>query len=64
MNEQLSNTKREIGEITNDPQRFLVESLHVSGYSGALGNPLMAPLTALGKFDGSVIGKFYYVCFT
>jgi len=61
--EQLTLVKREIGEITNDPQRFLLESLHVSGYSGPLGNPLMAPEAVLEKIDGSVLGKFYSVSF-
>ena len=32
--EQLTLVEREIGEITNDPQRFLLETLHVSDYSG------------------------------
>lgn len=61
--EQLAHIKREIGEITNDPQRFLLESLQVSSYSGPLGSPLMAPEAVLEKIDGSVVGKFYYVSF-
>lgn len=53
---------KEIGEIAaKDPQQFLLESLHVTGYSGAMGNPLMASETALQRLDGSVIGKFYFV---
>ncbi|XP_020253228.1 mitochondrial-processing peptidase subunit alpha-like isoform X2 [Asparagus officinalis] len=62
--EQLAQVKREVGEVTNDPQKFLFEALHVSGYSGPLGNPLMAPESVLEKIDGSVIGKFHYENYT
>lgn len=59
--EQVAIAKKEIGEIAaKDPQQFLLESLHVTGYSGALGNPMMASETALQRLDGSVIGKFYF----
>lgn len=58
---QLTKVKSEIGEMTKDPQQFLLESLHLAGYSGALGNPLMAPEAALKRINGSIIGKFYYV---
>ncbi|KAJ0976689.1 hypothetical protein J5N97_012163 [Dioscorea zingiberensis] len=57
--EQLMQVKGEIGERTKDPQQFLLESLHLAGYSGALQNPLMAPEEALNRLDGSIIGKFY-----
>ncbi|KAG1369725.1 mitochondrial-processing peptidase subunit alpha [Cocos nucifera] len=62
--EQLTKVKGEIGEITKDPQQFLLESLHLAGYSGALGNPLMAPEAALERISGSIIGKFYYENYT
>eukprot|EP00268_Persea_americana_P045952 TRINITY_DN4709_c0_g1_i1.p1 TRINITY_DN4709_c0_g1~~TRINITY_DN4709_c0_g1_i1.p1 ORF type:complete len:513 (-),score=106.63 TRINITY_DN4709_c0_g1_i1:649-2187(-) len=57
--EQLVKIRREIGEISNNPQQFLLESLNSASYSGALGNPLMAPASALDRIDGSVINKFY-----
>ncbi|PKU79304.1 Mitochondrial-processing peptidase subunit alpha [Dendrobium catenatum] len=63
--EQVMNVKREIDEIVaKDPQQFLLESLHVAGYSGALGNPMMASETALQRLDGSVIGEFYFENYT
>lgn len=58
---QLVKIRREIGEISNNPQQFLLESLNSASYSGALGNPLMAPASALDRIDGSVINKFYNV---
>ncbi|KAG0457919.1 hypothetical protein HPP92_023076 [Vanilla planifolia] len=58
--EQLKHIRSEIGEIASkDPQQFLLESLHVAGYSGALGNPMVASEAALERIDGSVIRKFY-----
>lgn len=62
--EQLAKVKGETGEATKDPQQFLLESLHLAGYSGVLGNPLMAPEAALERINGSVIGKFYYENYT
>ena len=54
--------KSELRDISKDPQQFLIESLHLSGYSGALQNPLIAPAEALDRLDGSHIGDFYHVC--
>ncbi|XP_058091116.1 mitochondrial-processing peptidase subunit alpha-like isoform X1 [Magnolia sinica] len=62
--DQLAKVKTEIGETSNNPQQFLLESLHPTGFSGALGNPLMAPELVLEKIDGSVIEKFYYENYT
>ncbi|KAK1300561.1 Mitochondrial-processing peptidase subunit alpha [Acorus calamus] len=62
--EQVAKVKQEIEEISNDPQNFLLECLHSTGYSGALGNPLMAPKSALDKINGSIIEKFYYENYT
>ncbi|XP_058091122.1 mitochondrial-processing peptidase subunit alpha-like isoform X6 [Magnolia sinica] len=61
---KLAKVKTEIGETSNNPQQFLLESLHPTGFSGALGNPLMAPELVLEKIDGSVIEKFYYENYT
>ncbi|RWW56209.1 hypothetical protein BHE74_00037086 [Ensete ventricosum] len=55
--EQVNRTKWEIGDITKDPQQFLLDSLHLAGYSGALGKPLMAPESALERINGSKIRK-------
>ncbi|KAF3785783.1 Mitochondrial-processing peptidase subunit alpha [Nymphaea thermarum] len=57
--EQLTKVKREIGEISNNPQNFLLEALHPVGYSGALANSLMASESAIDRLDGSIIRKFF-----
>nr|CAD1838698.1 unnamed protein product [Ananas comosus var. bracteatus] len=62
--EQLAKVKEEVREMTKDPQKFLQESLHLVGYSGALGNPLVAPETALERIDDSVVRKFYFENYT
>ncbi|XP_072979854.1 mitochondrial-processing peptidase subunit alpha-like [Typha angustifolia] len=62
--EQLAIVKEEVREITKDPQKFLLESLHLAGYSGALGKSLLAPETSLEGLNGSIIGKFYFENYT
>nr|CAD1838696.1 unnamed protein product [Ananas comosus var. bracteatus] len=62
--EQLAKVKEEVREMTKDPQKFLQESLHLVGYSGALGNPLVAPETALERIDDSVVRTFYLENYT
>ncbi|CAD5165859.1 unnamed protein product [Musa acuminata subsp. malaccensis] len=62
--EQVNRIKWEIGDITKDPQQFLLDSLHLAGFSGALGKPLMAPESALERINGSKIGKFYQENYT
>lgn len=60
---QLIKVKGAIGEMSKDPQQFLIESLHHAAYSNALQNPLVAPEEALNRIDGSIIKKFYHVSF-
>ncbi|XP_068662709.1 mitochondrial-processing peptidase subunit alpha-like [Aristolochia californica] len=62
--EQVAKVKRESMEIANNPNQFLMEALNVTGYSGALGNPLIAPESSLDRIDGSVLAKFYYENYT
>lgn len=62
--EQLVKIRRELGEISNNPQHFLLELLNSTGYSGALGNPLMAPPSALDNICGSSVEKFYHENYT
>ncbi|KAF9602100.1 hypothetical protein IFM89_024867 [Coptis chinensis] len=52
---QLEKVKAEIAEIKNNPQGLLMEALHSAGYSGALANPLLAPESALGVLNGSIL---------
>ncbi|KAL5999991.1 hypothetical protein ACLOJK_034668 [Asimina triloba] len=62
--EQVAKVKAEIRETLNNPQQFLLEALHPTGFSGALGNPLMAPESALDQLDGSAIERFYIENYT
>ncbi|CAM6085386.1 unnamed protein product [Calypogeia fissa] len=56
--EQLHKVKAEIAEVANNPQSLLLEALHSAGYSGALGNPLLAPESALARLDSSKLAEF------
>ncbi|XP_020262921.1 mitochondrial-processing peptidase subunit alpha-like [Asparagus officinalis] len=58
VNEQLQKVKAEIGEISNNPQGLLLESLHSAGYSGALANPLMAPESAINRLNSDILEDF------
>ncbi|KAH7680745.1 Quinol--cytochrome-c reductase protein [Dioscorea alata] len=62
--EQLKKVKGAIGEMSKDPQQFLLESLHHTAYSSALQNPLVASEEALNRIDGSIIKKFYHENYT
>ncbi|XP_078435066.1 mitochondrial-processing peptidase subunit alpha-like isoform X2 [Wolffia australiana] len=57
--DQVDKLKSELRDISKDPQQFLIESLHLAGYSGALARPLIAPDEALDRLNGSLIGNFY-----
>ncbi|KAL3697646.1 hypothetical protein R1sor_011722 [Riccia sorocarpa] len=56
--EQLEKVKAEIAEVSNNPQSVLLEALHSAGYNGALGNPLLAPESALVRLDGYTLAEF------
>lgn len=58
VNEQLQKVKAEISEISNKPESLIHEAIHSSGYSGALGNPLMAPESAINQLDGTILEEF------
>lgn len=58
---QLLKVKAEIVELSNNPQGLLLEAIHSAGYAGALANPLLAPETALNRFDGSILEEFVAV---
>jgi len=50
--------KAEIGELSNNPQRLLMEAVHSAGYSGALAMPLLATESALNRLNGSMLEEF------
>jgi len=53
--------KAEIGELSNNPQRLLMEAVHSAGYSGALAMPLLATESALNRLNGSMLEEFVAV---
>lgn len=53
--------KAEISEASNNPQGLLLESIHSAGYAGALGNPLLAPESAINSLNGSILEEFVAV---
>lgn len=56
--EQLAKVKAEIAEISGNPQSLILEALHSAGYVGALGNPLMAPESAITRLNGTILEEF------
>lgn len=64
VNEELRKLKSELGELHNNPQGLLLEAIHSTGYAGALGNPLLAPESALNRLDGTILEEFVAENFT
>ncbi|KAH7853271.1 hypothetical protein Vadar_000770 [Vaccinium darrowii] len=58
INEQLLKVKDEISEASNNPPSLLLEAIHSVGYSGALANPLVAPESAIGRLDSTILEEF------
>lgn len=58
VNETLQKLKVEINEASNNPQALLLEAVHSAGYSGALGNSLMAQEATIGRLNSSVLEEF------
>lgn len=58
---QLCKLKSELAELHKNPQGLLLEAIHSTGYAGALGNPLLAPVSALNRLDGIILEEFVAV---
>ncbi|KAG6497656.1 hypothetical protein ZIOFF_045560 [Zingiber officinale] len=58
ISEQLNKLKTELGELSSNPQGFLLEAVHSAGYSGALANPLIAPESAINRLNGIMLEEF------
>ena len=58
---QLQKLKVEINEASNNPQALLLEAVHSAGYSGALGNSLMAQEATIGRLNSSLLEEFVAV---
>ncbi|CAD6204691.1 unnamed protein product [Miscanthus lutarioriparius] len=50
--------KAEIAKSSSNPEKFLLEALHSTGYSGALANPLIASEYAISKLNADVLEQF------
>lgn len=58
VHEQLLKVKADTVEMANNPQCVILEALHSAGYVGALGQPLLAPESSLGRLNGGVLHSF------
>ena len=59
---QILRLKAELAKSSN-PENFLLEALHSTGYSGALANPLIASEYAISKLNADVLEQFIIVRF-
>lgn len=53
--------KDEISEASNNPEALVLEAIHAAGYSGAMGNPLLAPESAINRLDSAILEEFVAV---
>lgn len=56
--EQILRLKAELAKSSSNPEKFLLEALHSTGYSGALANPLIASEYAISKLNADVLEQF------
>ncbi|VAH57758.1 unnamed protein product [Triticum turgidum subsp. durum] len=50
--------KAELAEASSNPETFLLDALHSSGYSGALANPLIASEASISRLNTDVLEEF------
>nr|XP_043621559.1 mitochondrial-processing peptidase subunit alpha-like [Erigeron canadensis] len=62
--EQIQKVKAEISEYGNNPEGLLLEAVHSAGYSGALGNALIASEASLNRLDSSILEEFVAANYT
>jgi len=55
--------KAELAKASSNPENFLLEALHSTGYSGALANPLIASESLISRLSTDVLGQFIFVRF-
>ncbi|GFP86762.1 mitochondrial-processing peptidase subunit alpha [Phtheirospermum japonicum] len=58
VNEQLEKVKAEIEECSKNPEHFLLEAVHATGYSGPFGNGLVASESGLKNLNSKVLEEF------
>uniref|UniRef100_A0ACD5VP01 Uncharacterized protein n=1 Tax=Avena sativa TaxID=4498 RepID=A0ACD5VP01_AVESA len=56
--EEITNLKAELAEASSNPESFLLDALHSSGYSGALANPLIASEASVSRLNTDVLEEF------
>lgn len=56
--EQILRLKAELVKSSSNPEKFLLEALHSTGYSGALANPLIASEYAISRLNSDVLEQF------
>ncbi|XP_003564704.1 mitochondrial-processing peptidase subunit alpha [Brachypodium distachyon] len=56
--EQIMKLKAELAEASSNPETFLLEALHSTGYSGALANPLIASESSISRLNTDVLEDF------
>ncbi|KAK9014948.1 hypothetical protein V6N11_006083 [Hibiscus sabdariffa] len=55
---ELQKIKAELEEVSNNPERFILEAVHSAGYCGPLANPLLASETAIERLDSGILEEF------
>lgn len=58
VNDELQKVKAELEEVSNNPERLILEAVHSAGYSGALAKPLLAPKSSVDTLDSSILEEF------
>lgn len=56
--EQIMKLKAELAEASSNPETFLLEALHSTGYSGALATPLIASESSVSRLNTNVLEYF------
>ncbi|KAJ8774095.1 hypothetical protein K2173_009526 [Erythroxylum novogranatense] len=57
INEELKRSKMKL-EHSNNPQGLLLEAIHLTGYTGALANPLLATESPLNRLNCDLLEEF------
>ncbi|KAI4966341.1 hypothetical protein ZWY2020_041212 [Hordeum vulgare] len=62
--EEIMKLKAELAEASSNPEAFLLDALHSSGYSGALANPLIASESSISRLNTDVLEEFLALNYT
>ncbi|CAM0880161.1 unnamed protein product [Alopecurus aequalis] len=56
--EEIKKLMGELAEASSNPETFLLDALHSTGYSGTLANPLIASEASIGRLNTDVLENF------